>query len=241
MKTVKHIVFACLMTTLIVSCEMDDISCVRVDGPIEMQKRTLSGFNSIFFGDVGNLHVSQGTEYSFIIKGQRVILDEMEVSVIDNKLLIELDKCFNGDAYSLDIYVTAPEIKNIEMSGVGSITTETPLTTDNFSFTMSGLSEINSLNIQADSITTYHLGTGEIIYSGTTRTHTILTSGSGEINASDLASNITTVTSNSTEDVYLNVSEKLTATINNVGNIYYTGSPEINKNGSGTGKIIDWN
>ncbi len=241
MKTINLIPVACFIALFSVSCEMDDIPCVRVDGPIETQKRTLSDFNSIFFGDVGNLHISQGNEYSFIMKGQRVILDKVDLSVENNNLIIQLNECFNGDGYSLDIFITAPEIVNIEMSGIGTVTTETPLSADVFSLKLSGVSEMNSLEIEADSMTTYHLGTGTIQYSGNTRAHTILSSGVGEIKADNLTTKTTEVTSNTTGDTYVNVSEKLIATLNNTGNVYYKGSPEITKEETGTGRVINNN
>ena len=241
MKAFQKVFLALVIAFIASSCQTDETSCVRVDGPIETQKRTISDFNSIFFSNVGNLHISQENEYSFIIKGQRAILDRLNVSVIKEELVIEVENCFNGDAYSLDIFISAPEIRKIKMHGVGSVNTESPISTEVFSFQISGVSELNVLEINADSISTYHLGTGNILYTGAARTHTILTSGVGDIDAYAMPSVVTTITSNSIGDIFVTVSENLKAVINNIGNVYYKGYPVITKEENNLGKVIDAN
>jgi len=224
------------------SCNMDDINCLRVDGPIETQKRTLDNFTSVFFADVGNLHISQGNEQKVILKAQKVILDKLKTKVSEGgELILSLDECFNGDAYSLDIYITVPEIEKIEMSGVGFVKTETAITSDIFTLILNGASEINELNVNADSISTYLLGIGDLNYSGNSRVHTVLSSGTGNINAYDLSTDGTYITSNGSGNIYVTAENNLDATLNSTGNVYFKGHPKVVKSENGQGKVVDDN
>jgi hypothetical protein len=220
---------------------MDEIECLRVAGPLETQKRTVSDFNSIYFSDVGNLHISQGNEYSITLKGQEVILEKVKTSVTNNKLVIRVENCFNGDEYSLDIYITAPDIEKIEMSGAGNVITETPITTDVFTLIVSGVSEMNPIEVLADSISTIFLGDGMIHYSGNARAHKIVVSGTGEIDAYSLITNSTDITSNGDGDIFVTTSEQLNAVLKNTGSVYYKGNPIVTMEEINTGKLIDAN
>ncbi|GEM_PF-901506 len=243
MGTLRNLILGAICMILVGSCDMDDINCVRVEGEVETQKRTLGSFNSIFFGDVGNLHISQGNEQSFIIKGQKTILDKLKAEVNDDgKLIVDLDACFNGEDYSLDIFITAPEIKEVEMSGVGYIKTATPITTDVFTLKLNGVLEDSEMNIQADSISTYLLGTGNITYKGSTKAHSVLYSGTGNLSAYDMISQNSYITSNGVGNIYVTASDYLEATTNNVGNIYYKGDPVVDsEENDSVGKVINDN
>jgi hypothetical protein len=63
--------------------------------------------------------------------------------------------------------------------------------------------------------------------------------GFGRIDNRGLVSKFVYVNNKSSNDLYLQVTTELGATIENIGNIYYSGNPSVvNLNQIGTGKLI---
>jgi len=241
MERFEKVIFRLLVAFLCIACDQDDITCLRAEGPVVNERRRLDDFNAVFFNDVGNLHISQGNEQDVIIKSQKVVIDELEFRVIDQELRISLNRCFNGDTYELDIFITVPDIEKIEMAGTGSVLTETPVDVDNLEIVLSGVTSDFDMQIDADSLTTFLTGTGNIEYMGNTGKHRVLLSGAGDIEAYNLTSDECFVTLNGTGDTRLYVNDLLDARINGVGNVYYKGSPAIVSTGDGVGNVIDDN
>ena len=241
MKSFISIPIFLISILLLSSCAEEQFECLRVDGVIENETRSLTGFDKVFFNNIGDLHITQGAEFNFEAKGQRIILDALETSIENEELIININECFNGEAYQLDLYITAPEFEEIEMAGVGKVTTQNVIIADTLTLILSGISPAFNISCDVDSLSSRLSGDGIMKLSGQSDRHSILHSGIGDIQALDLATNHTNVRLNGLGDCYVNASETLNATLNSMGNVYYTGFPTINKQGDGGGGIIDSN
>lgn len=226
---------------VLASCQTDEITCSRVTGEVETQRRTLGSFNQVFFNGVGNLHISQGNEQDFIVKGQTSVLEALVVNVNNGELFISLSECFTGDDYQLDVFVTLPEIKKIQMSGTGKFYTDGQITADYIEIILGGVTEAFEVDVVADSISTRLTGSGNMTFKGSALKHKILLSGVGDIHAYEMPVGSADVVLNGVGNVHVKVEDALKATITSNGNIFYKGSPEISESLQGTGKVVDAN
>lgn len=241
MEKIKVLIIIAASLIFMVSCEEEAIECMRVSGETETQKRTVHSFNKIFFNDVGNLHISQGNEQQVLFKGQKSVLENLIVTVMEEELRVSLAQCFNGNDYQLDIFVTVPELTQVTMAGAGDLTTTGRIVADDITIIHSGVTNRFYFDVDADSLSTIVQGKGDVKIAGLANKHKILFSGAGQINAYELATKSTDILLSGRGDVFVNASEKLSATIKGVGNIHYRGNPEINQDISGTGKLINDN
>lgn len=241
MRRLKILFVAVSGLFLTVSCQQEEIECLRVSGEIETQKRTLDDFNKVFFNDVGNLHISQGNEVEVLFKGQKNVLDNLVVGVNNEELIINLAQCFNGDDYQFDVFITIPEWKQIKMAGVGNVKTTHTINAEDITVILSGISDKFKLDIHADSISTIMSGKGTIEFSGSANKHRMLLSGVGSIKAFDLPVKFADVSNTGNGDVFVFATESLKATLSSSGNVFYRGGAVVTKNENGAGKVINDN
>lgn len=241
MKRFKKSILLVSMVVLCLSCDQDNITCLRVSGDIVTQKRKVDAFKGVFFNDVGNLHISQGNETEVLAKGQENVVNAFKAEVVEGELRLSLDRCFNGEDYQLDVFVTSPHFEEIEMAGTGSFQTQTEINVDNIRIIHSGVTRDFDVNIKADTLETLLVGSGNIKYTGYVNYHNILLSGVGDIEAYSMPSKATEITINGKGDIYTEVSEHLSVALNAAGNVYYKGTPEIEQTGNGNGEVINDN
>jgi len=234
-------VFSILTLLFMFSCDQDSIDCLRVTGNGVTEMRDLDPFNRIFFNNVGNLHISQGNESKIEIRAQQVVIDKLDIRVVNGDLRISSTACFNGSDYQLDITVTTPEIVEIEMNGVGNLSTDPQITAETLTVKFSGVTNTFSMDLNVDSLTTYQSGTGIITYSGIAVKHTILFSGEGGMNAYNLSTQWADIHVTGVGDLFVSVSDYLKVELTSVGNVYYRGDPTIDKTEIGIGRVIDDN
>ena len=84
-------------------------------------------------------------------------------------------------------------------------------------------------------------GTGDIELVGRTENLSVDIEGMGDLNAYDLQAEIATVIANDMGSAEVRVQRTLDATITDLGDIYYKGTPVIDSNISGSGKLVDAN
>lgn len=80
-------------------------------------------------------------------------------------------------------------------------------------------------------------GSGKVILAGTADIVTVSATGTVQLDAGKLASNIATVESPGLGNITVWVTDKLTARISGMGTIRYYGNPEVSKHVTGMGKI----
>lgn len=237
MKNFK-IYFVILSLALISSCD-EGLECNRVSTNIISETRDLKDFKGVVFSNQGNIVLTQGSEYSFTIKGPDNVVEFTNTTIEDELLVISSNTCFNGD-YDLDIEITAPEYRYINLAGAGSIKTVNQLDGDILVMEMMGVGDIEA-DVYVDSLYTTISGTGTVNFTGEAYTHEVSSSGSFTLNSYDLETVNTKINITGEGYSYVLVNETLSVLITGIGTVYYKGNPTIDKDITGTGEVIDDN
>nr|WKN35320.1 DUF2807 domain-containing protein [Tunicatimonas sp. TK19036] len=194
------------------------------------EERTLSDFNKIEFTGRGDLFLRQGGTPTLQIKtpddiDQKRIITEVR----DNTLVIEYD--WDEDdwldaAPKLELHITYPELRGIEVTGLAHIESPDLIESDRFVLDVEGMGRIDlALDVADLEITS--AGTTNINISGKANEVRILNNGTGTIDAFRLISQEADVEVNGTGTVRVNTTERLWAEANGFGaEVKYRGEPK---------------
>ena len=224
---------------LIGACDTGQIECLRASTNIVTENRDPKDFKGVVFSSLGDIYLTQGSEYSFTIEGPENVVELITSEVENEVLVIGTTACFNG-VYDLSIEITAPEFKYINLAGAGSITVVDQIEGDILAMEMFGIGEIEA-DVFVDSLYTTISGTGTVNYTGETLKHEVSSSGLFELNSYDLQTDHTDISIAGEGDCYVTVLDKLDVLITGQGIVYYKGQPTIDSDIQGTGEVIDSN
>ena len=109
--------------------------------------RKVDAFSSIEITSVGTIHFTQSDTYSFRIEGREKYVKNTETTVKDGCLLIGFkdrkNKSMRNQKNGVTIWISAPDLKKVEFTGVGEFNCEKPLKLDEVSFEVKGVGEVN--------------------------------------------------------------------------------------------------
>ncbi len=240
----KKSIFIAVLAGLvsIMSCNTDDISCKRVSSEIVTGQKTLTGYDGIVFSAVGDVWITQGTEYSFSMQGPKNVIEALTTEIVGSDLLICSSACFNGTTgdNQLTLKITMPVIRSLEMSGTGNMKSFNTLKGDHISICFYGVGSLN-VDAEADSINLEITGTGAIRLTGAAHKHNIIYTGVAELETYGLVTDTTVVLHRGTGNCHFFVNDILDVNLLGTGNVYFKGNPVVEQHIEGTGKVIDAN
>lgn len=131
------------------------------------ETRNLSGFSNIEMSSVGAVYFTQGDRYSFRIEGDKKFVENTATKVKDGCLKItSLEKITTtrGTNNGVKIYITAPDLDYLVLSGVGSFVCDDKLELDNIEFELKGVGslEISDLRCQSVDVSLKGVGSAEL-------------------------------------------------------------------------------
>jgi hypothetical protein len=139
---------------------------------------------------------------------------------------------------TIKIYVTAPEIEEVQSAGSGDIfSTSTLQHPDKIHFVTTGSADMD-VRVDAPNIKTEITGSGNIEIAGQTKSYRAEITGSGDIQAKDLKSEeaVVDIRGSGNADVFASV--KLTVDVAGSGDVTYSGSvQQVNSNMRGSGTL----
>lgn len=105
--------------------------------------RKVDAFSSIEITSVGTIYFTQSDTYSFKIEGKEKHVKNTETTVKDGCLLIGFkdrkNKSMRNQKDGVTIWISAPDLKKVEFTGVGEFNCEKPLKLDEVSFEVKGV------------------------------------------------------------------------------------------------------
>ena len=216
-------------------------SCEKIKGKGEAitETRTTGSFNSVSLAMSATVYFTCGTEYNLQLNGQENVLDEIVTEVEGNRLVIRMRHGVTlGSHEPVRVYITAPGVTALDVSGSGDIFADNEWTADELSANISGSGNINLALVNAGHFSANISGSGTIkAASGKAGREDLRISGSGTIDLRSVEGDtVYTITSGS-GDIYLYAVKLLDATISGSGNIWYYGTPVINTRISGSGNL----
>lgn len=225
MKILKLILVLAVLLNF--SCDLDSDNnfnsgnnCIDGQGVIVSETRVLNDFNSINSAIYADIILTQGPQEDVIIEAQENILNEIETTIVNDELRLNLNRCVDI-IESVKVYITIPDIQSLTLTGVGRFVAQNDLSLTNLDITLTGVGDFN--------------------LKGTVNNLDILLTGVGDTKAFDLISEFCNVSITGVGDVEVFANEELNVAITGVGDVFYMGSPDLTINITGSGSVIDSN
>lgn len=239
MKTIKKlsviVAAVCLMATTI-SCEKGSLVGISGKGEVVSKTIEIGSMDGIDLSISGNVVITKGEEQEVRIEAQRNIIDNIKTKVRNGVWEIEFDKIVRSHK-DVTIYITAPEITQLSVSGSGMISSSSAFSSNDLEINVSGSGYVK-LNSETNYLKSHISGSGTIDMSGSTNFHEVHISGSGNFNGFDCESTSVDANISGSGNCSVTVNDKLDANISGSGNIRYIGHPSVNANVSGSGSVI---
>lgn len=203
------------------------------------EKREVEVFTKIDLRIAGNVFVTQGNEHSLTVKGDAKDLKDLITEVKGGKLVIKYEN-WTYRHEKVEIHLVMKNIDGVDVSGSGSIVSESKILGDEIEFEVSGSGSIVFDQLEANKIETDISGSGKITLKGTKTVEKFEfeISGSGKVYAFDISTNKVRGEISGSGKVEINALERLDVDISGSGKVYYKGNPVINADISGSGKVV---
>jgi len=235
----RHIFGFIILTSLLLGFS----SCEKVKGKGEVvnQTRAITGFTGISLAIDATVYFSPDTGFYLEVRAQQNILDILQTELdANNNLIIKYKpSVIVGSHEPVEIFVAAPDMRSLSISGSGDILVDTPWETQYIETVTSGSGNINISQLDANEFRATISGSGNVqASSGTVNMQHLLISGSGNMDLLGLESDTTMATISGSGNITVWVNKLLDATISGSGNISYKGNPVVNTHISGSGSVI---
>lgn len=218
------VIMSLFVVSVLVACSDDDNDpdqCLEISSPIITEMRTVGDFDRILLEGIGTVLMTQGTQKPLRIETHEEVLALLETEVVGGELQISLRDCLNGMIDRLDIFVSTPDIEQVQVDGVGTLVAQNDLDLDRLEVVLNGV--------------------GDLFLKGICDELDLTSAGVGNVQAFDLSTQICSVNISGAGNAEVTVDSLLDVTITGAGNVFYKGDPEINLNVTGTGNVIDSN
>ncbi|MBG0785590.1 MAG: DUF2807 domain-containing protein [Anaerolineaceae bacterium] len=214
---------------------------------MEKETRVIQSFDKIRFKDFGNLFLTQGDQESLTIEADAELMAELISEVRDDTLVLGIDddwfdrlgKVFasiiSHKGHKVNYYLTFVDLHKVNISGQCRLTCPS-LETDTFKLNISGMGNLHFDQLSCDALEVNISGRGEFTAAGKATDQHVRISGSGEYDASELASSSVRVAISGQGNAKVWAEDDLDITISGLGQVNYRGRPKLRQVISGMGK-----
>jgi len=234
----KKLLFGpCLVLLMVFTQSCFHLNDIEGNYNLVTTTRSVGSFTGVeSCGDLQVKIVSDSTWF-VEIEGEENLIPYIETDVNNGILRIETQHRRNLDPnYPIIIYVHTPTLASVELSGSGSISSDT-LNTPNLDIRLSGSGNIN-LPVVATDVDATISGSGDIFLSGSSVSADFEISGSGDIHAYTFPVSECMADISGSGSMYVNVSDLLDVVISGSGNVHYQGNPIVSVSIIGSGQVI---
>ena len=235
-----------LIFLLIVSQACNKNNCLSSGGDIVQQERVLEPFQYVETYNNFEIYLKNDTIHSITVEAGDKLIPFIETKVENNILTIkDLNKCDFLKGYDTKkLYILVDTLKEITINEASDL-----YTVDTFnvhSLKVKFLSQLGycdlTINAHVFQLQIWY-ASGDFKVKGYAYSAYLNAESTSFIYADNLSNKICTVNNNSMGDCYVKANEWLYYTIQDSGNIYYSGTPDtvIVKEHSGTGQLIKVN
>tara|TARA_R110002049_G_scaffold258761_4_gene434545 strand:+ start:840 stop:1553 length:714 start_codon:yes stop_codon:yes gene_type:complete len=195
---------------------------------------TLESFSKVeVYGNV-DVYISEASEQKVKVVGNENIINELNFLTKNGVLYFS-----HGSSFDLKnrivVYIQIPKIEGLKAGGSTDIIGEGLLSIKQGVFYVSGNSSI-LVELDSDSIDAHALGKGKLGLAGKVNNMTLAVEESATADAVNLFAENVTITTSSSEDIYIDVTNKLEVQIANNGNVVCKSMPTnklLNRTGKG--------
>lgn len=207
------------------------------EGEVVKQEITLEAITGVSLGFHGDIILTQGSSQKITMEGQQNILDNIKREVKNGTWKVTNDKNVRN-AKPVKVYITLATLKNVRVSGSGSISGTNAFSgLGDLEVSVSGSGDID-LDITAQDVSTRISGSGEVRLAGTANSLEIHISGSGDVEADGLQVKDCSVVISGSGNADVHPTGMLEATVSGSGDVRYKGSSaNVKSRVSGSGHV----
>jgi len=229
---------AAVLVITMSSCITIKLNSLKGSGEVVNKDFNVSDFNKLSFSGIGKIIIEQADEESLTVEAEENIIDALDINVSGNRLNIGLKRGFLNIIPTKDIifHLTVIDLQKIDLTGAGSVTCES-FETESLEINSSGLGNIE-FNLDAENLEIEISGAGKVIMTGKVDTQEIEVSGVGTYNGKEFESNDCLINISGAGRAIVNVKQTLDVRMSGVGNVEYTGNPQITQSISGIGGAV---
>ncbi|TGE14854.1 head GIN domain-containing protein [Hymenobacter elongatus] len=241
----KNLHYLCLLPLLLLlaGCDCDDIFPDKVtgSGPVAAENRAVPGFSRLDLAVDAELYLTQGPTQTVRVEAQQNILDVLQTNVSGERLSISFGRVSVRRHDPIRIYITAPSLTGVSLSGSGRIVGQNAWRVPALSVGLSGSGSIDLSVLGVQSLDADISGSGAVRLAGDAARCQVRLSGSGAVEAYPLTVQAAEVNISGSGSTRLTVPQSLSATISGSGTVYYKGRPALTVRTSGSGRVVDAN
>jgi hypothetical protein len=242
---VINIVFISALVYLVLGCSKDNtFDCFKSTGEIMLESREVPFYHTIEVHDNINLFLTQDSLVSSLeVEAGENLLPGIMTEVNDDILFISNDNRCNWVRpfdVPINVYITFTKLDSVDFHAAGDLTFNNPWKNDSIQFDVWEGAGVIDLKLDVSKSKVYvHYGVTSLNLSGESVVSYISNKGYGPVDALNLNTEFTFMSTSSPNDCFVMVHNELGVTINNIGNVYYKGNPGIiNQSLSSSGKLI---
>jgi hypothetical protein len=234
----KLYAFLCLALVFsLSSCRYFGGEKVYGDGNVVSQQRNVGAFNSVEANGAVEVHVVQGPA-GVKVSADRNLQEYIEVFTEGDVLVVQYKDNSNLEPTgNIEIRVSAPEYKSLNVSGASSITADSPINgTGALDIVADGASKV-TLNVMVPKISMDLSGASRINVQGKATEVIAKGSGASDINAMDLVSENADVDVSGASHAELTVNTKMRVEASGASGVRYKGNAAVAQQVSGAGSV----
>lgn len=179
-----------------------------------------------------------GDAFSIKAEGETDAIATVRYAMDNGSIIIgrEKGKWWGKDSQGVTITITGPTLTSASLVGSGNFTAD-KMAGDKVSVELAGSGDAKISDVTAKSFKSELAGTGDIMVAGKVESAEFSVAGTGDIDASKLASVDAEVSIAGTGDVRLSATGTVNASIAGTGDINVTGGAKCKSSSIGSGKI----
>lgn len=210
--------------------------CIKGEGSIVSEDRNVKDFDGIELDISANVYLEKSNTFKLRIEAQENILDEIETYVSAGMLHIDYDDLCVISRRSVKIYISMPELTEIEVGGSGSVISSDTFDCKNLKLRISGSGDIE-IGAIAQTIKCSINGSGDIELTGSADELEVSIRGSGDVEAIHTEAENVYVSVRGSGRSRVHATDYLEVDISGSGDVYYKGRPDIDSDINGSGNL----
>ena len=228
----KHLLLLLPILFVLSSCHV-----ITGSGNIISDKRITGDFTGISVGGDFQVELSTGSATEVTVEADDNVMPYIETRVSSGVLKIRTKNLHSYSNVHMKIYITAPDITDINVSASADLIAKDILKSDrSISFHASSSGTITA-EVEAPEVANSASSAATIKITGKTKSYTADASSGADLKAADLLSENTNVTVSSGASAHVYASINLTANASSGGNISYRGGANVQKTSSSGGSV----
>jgi hypothetical protein len=239
----RHITGIIVILLLATACSKTNPGdCFMNTGSITTEVRTVSPFSYLHMMNNVDVFITYAPDYAVEVRAGKNIISGIKTTVNGKMLSISNENSCNWvRSYDspIEVYISVPRLDSVLYESSGNLTSVNKFIGDTIRLDV--LEGAGSINLWVDMNRTrmnLHYGTADLNLKGHSHISYLYSAGYGPADLSQLQTEFTYMTNNSTNNCRINCDLELHVEIFNVGDVYYSGDPqEIHRNITGSGQL----